>query len=202
MYFVSTREFANLPFGGSIDNIVEPQTKLAIGLRVYGTYSMKVTGPEELIVKLVGTQSLEANEDITDWVQEQMLKDFRDSVTERVMKGEIPVLGIAGKTEEIEKIVLEGAKEHLTAYGLEVAKFGNFTVSMKEADEATLKAMMKDVAYTEKAGLADTAVKLGLAEGLKKGGDAASTVGIGVGMGVGQEIAKGMTGKDKKAKKE
>ena len=36
IYFVSTREFPNLPFGGMIDNVVDPETSLAGGLRVFG----------------------------------------------------------------------------------------------------------------------------------------------------------------------
>lgn len=198
LYFVSTREFPNLTFGGSIDNVEDPKTKLAVGLRVYGTYSMKIANPETLILKIVGTQSIETNEDITNWAMEQIMKDFKDTVTEKVSKGEMPVLGIAGQVEEIEKLVVDGVKEHLGQYGVEVSKFGNITISMKEEDEQTLKTMMRDKAYTDQEGLADTAVKMGLAEGLKKGGDASSTVGVGVGMGVGQEIAKGMTKKDKK----
>jgi membrane protease subunit (stomatin/prohibitin family) len=34
LYFVSTREFANLPFGGMVDNVLDPETQLAVGLRV------------------------------------------------------------------------------------------------------------------------------------------------------------------------
>jgi membrane protease subunit (stomatin/prohibitin family) len=202
LYFVSTRQFTDIPFGGSVDNVEDPKTKLGVGLRVYGTYSIKASKPEDLIVNLVGTKGMESNDDVTNWVSEQIMKDFKDMVTEKVTKGELPVLGIAAQTEELEKLALEGVKEHLTEYGLAVAKFGNFTINMKEEDEATLKTMMRDKAYTESEGLADTAVKMGLAEGLKKGGDASSTVGVGVGMGVGQEIAKGMTKKDKSEKKE
>src|SRR5258708_31297898 len=45
LYFVSTREFANLPFGGMVDNVVDPETGLAIGLRVFGDYYLKSVAP-------------------------------------------------------------------------------------------------------------------------------------------------------------
>ncbi|MEO6991007.1 MAG: SPFH domain-containing protein, partial [Candidatus Baltobacteraceae bacterium] len=35
VYFVSTREFPDLPFGGLVDNVVDPDTSLAVGLRVF-----------------------------------------------------------------------------------------------------------------------------------------------------------------------
>src|SRR5712664_2808556 len=77
LYFISTREFPNLPFGGMVDNVVDPETGLAIGLRVFGEYSLKEAEPQSLIVNLVGTQNLSTNEQITDWIREQVLKVFR-----------------------------------------------------------------------------------------------------------------------------
>src|SRR6202011_2307977 len=53
IYFVSTREFPDLPFGGSVDNVVDPETTLAIGLRVFGEYSLKIIEPQSLILNLV-----------------------------------------------------------------------------------------------------------------------------------------------------
>src|SRR5260370_37530753 len=38
LYFVSTREFANLPFGGMWENAVDPESGLRTGLRVFGDY--------------------------------------------------------------------------------------------------------------------------------------------------------------------
>ena len=40
LYFVGTREFVSLPFGGPIDNIEDPETGLAVGLRVFGEYAL------------------------------------------------------------------------------------------------------------------------------------------------------------------
>ena len=54
LYFISTREFPNLPFGGMIDNVVDPETTLAVGLRVFGEYSLKAIEPQSLILNLVG----------------------------------------------------------------------------------------------------------------------------------------------------
>src|SRR3977135_4132861 len=35
IYSLATREFPNPPFGGSIDNVVDPETGIAVGLRVF-----------------------------------------------------------------------------------------------------------------------------------------------------------------------
>src|SRR3984893_4070423 len=85
IYFVSTREFPDLPFGGSIDNVVDPDTGLAVGLRVFGEYSLKIVEPQSLILTLVGTQNLQSNDDITDWMREQLLKTLRTDVTTHIV---------------------------------------------------------------------------------------------------------------------
>src|SRR2546423_9563340 len=61
LYFISTREFPNLPYGGSIDNVLDPQTNLGVDLRVVDEYWLKVIEPQSLIVNLLGTQTLSTN---------------------------------------------------------------------------------------------------------------------------------------------
>src|SRR5207237_10310230 len=102
IYFVSTREFPNLPFGGAIDNVVDPQTNFGVGLRVFGEYSLKVIEPQALIVNLVGTQNLSTNVQITDWMREQLLKTLRPDVVAHVVSHAWPPQEIAGETDEIE----------------------------------------------------------------------------------------------------
>src|SRR5438105_24522 len=53
LYFVLTREVPSLPFGGQVDNVADPETGLAVGLRVFGDYSLKVSDPTTLILNLV-----------------------------------------------------------------------------------------------------------------------------------------------------
>ena len=64
-----TREFVNLPFGGPIDNIEDPETGLAVGLRVFGEYALSVVDPATLILTLVGTRQV-CNDLVTDWTRD------------------------------------------------------------------------------------------------------------------------------------
>jgi membrane protease subunit (stomatin/prohibitin family) len=92
---------------------------------------------------------------------------------------------------------MDGAKENVLPYGVEVARLGNFTITLKEEDEAMLKNLMRDKAYAGQPGLADTAVKMGMAQGLSSGNAATSPaaagvsagVGAGMGMAMGKQIA-------------
>jgi membrane protease subunit (stomatin/prohibitin family) len=189
LYFVSTREFPNLPFGGMVDNVVDPETQLAVGLRVFGDYSLKVVAPEKLIVNLVGTRELLSNDQITDWMRDQLLKVFRQEVVSHINASAWPILGIAAHNAEIEDEVISGSGVVLSDYGLQVARMGNFVISIKPDDEEALKKYRRDVQYTKLAGsfqaaAAGEAVE-GIGEGAAKGGGAGGAAVIGAGLGLG-----------------
>jgi membrane protease subunit (stomatin/prohibitin family) len=193
LYFISTREFPNLPFGGSVDNVVDPDTNLAVGLRVFGEYSLKAVEPQSLILQLVGTQNLQTNDQITDWMREQVLKVFRTDVVSHIVSQGWPILGIASHNEEIEAETLKNVQGFVQSYGLQIVRMGNFTISIKEEDEETLKNFRRDVSYTRLAGgfqqYAAGEAMLGVGQGAAEGGGALPPALLGVGLGMGQNIA-------------
>jgi membrane protease subunit (stomatin/prohibitin family) len=193
LYFISTREFPNLPFGGSVDNVVDPDTNLAVGLRVFGEYSLKAVEPQSLILQLVGTQNLQTNDQITDWMREQVLKAFRTDVVSHIVSQGWPILGIASHNEEIEAETLKNVQGFVQTYGLQIVRMGNFTISIKEEDEETLKNFRRDVSYTRLAGgfqqYAAGEAMLGVGQGAAEGGGALPPALLGVGLGMGQNIA-------------
>ncbi|MGH7882507.1 MAG: double zinc ribbon domain-containing protein, partial [Candidatus Dormibacteraceae bacterium] len=177
--------------------VVDPETQLAIGLRVFGDYSLKVAEPQALILNLVGTQQLSSNQQITDWMRDQLLKVFRTAVVNHINSG-WPILGIAAKTGELEQETLSLVQAQVTTYGIQIMRMGNFTISIKEEDEATLKNYRKDIQYTRLAGGfqqygAGEALK-GIGEGSAKGGGEASPAVLGIGMGLGQMVSGQATG--------
>jgi len=187
LYFVSTREFANLPFGGMVDNVVDPETGLAIGLRVFGDYSLKVVAPDRLIVNLVGTQNFQSNAQITDWMRDQLLKVFRTDVVTHITNERWPILGIASQNAQIEQETLAAAAKVLESYGISVARMGNFVISIKPEDEETLKKYRRDVQYTKLAGSFQSAAAgeaiEGIGEGAAKGGEGSAPAVV-AGMGL------------------
>ena len=191
LYFVGTREFVSLPFGGPIDNIEDPETGLAVGLRVYGEYALTVSDPAAMILKLVGTRQA-SNELITDWAREQILKALRTSVVRKLTAERWPVLGIAARTADIEAALVADVQAPLTPYGLTVTRLGNVTISLKPEDEQTLKGLRKDAAYTRLAGgfreYGVGAALKGIGEGAAAGGGN-GVAALGVGMGLGGIVA-------------
>jgi membrane protease subunit (stomatin/prohibitin family) len=197
LYFVSTREFPNLPFGGMVDNVVDPETGLAVGLRVFGDYSLKVVAPDRLIVNLVGTQDLRSNEQITDWMRDQLLKVFRTDVVAHITNERWPILGIASQNAVIEQETLAAAAKVLDGYGISVARMGNFVISIRPEDEETLKKYRRDVQYTKLAGsfqgaAAGEAME-GIGEGAAKGGEGSAPAVI-AGMGLAGTVLSAAAG--------
>jgi membrane protease subunit (stomatin/prohibitin family) len=193
IYFISTREFPNLPFGGVIDNVVDPETGLAVGLRVFGEYSLRAVEPQSLILNLVGTQNIQTNDQITDWMREQLLKVLRTDVTSHIVSQNWPILGIAAHTDEIEQATLARVQGFINSYGLQIVRLGNFTISIKEEDEEALKRYRRDVQYTKLAGgyqqYSVGQALQGVGEGAAQGGGAANPAILGIGLGLGQTVA-------------
>jgi membrane protease subunit (stomatin/prohibitin family) len=191
LYFIGTREFVSLPFGGPIDNIEDPETGLAVGLRVFGEYALKVVDPATLILTLVGTRQA-SNDLVTDWTREQILKALRTGVVRKLTAEKWPVLGIAGRTAEIEAALLADVQAALTPYGVQITRLGNVTISLTPEDEQTLKGLRKDSAYTRLAGgfreYGVGAALKGIGEGAAAGGGN-GTAALGVGMGLGGLVA-------------
>ena len=186
LYFVGTREFVSLPFGGPIDNIEDPETGLAVGLRVYGEYAMSVSDPATMILKLVGTRQA-SNELITDWAREQILKALRTSVVKKLTAEKWPVLGLAARTDAVEAALIADVQAPLAPYGIKITRLGNMTISLSPEDEQTLKGLRKDAAYTRLAGgfreYGVGAALKGIGEGAAAGGGGAAALGVGMGLG-------------------
>jgi len=190
LYFISTREFPDLRFGGRIDDVQDPQTGLVVALRVFGEYSAKIVDGSALITKLTGTVNVTDNSSITDWIAEQLLKVMRTDVTANIVRNGWPILGLAAYVPQMEQAILQGAGEQLATYGLAVARMGNFTVSLSDEDEETLKGLAKDTAYSRLAGgfqqYAAGELQLGAGQGMAKGGGGTGGAFVAAGLGLGQ----------------
>lgn len=191
LYFIGKREFVNLPFGGPVDNIEDPETGLAVGLRVFGEYALMVSDPATLILKFVGTRQA-SNDLITDWAREQILKALRTSLVKKLTAEKWSVLGLAARTSDIETALLTDVQAPLAPYGVSITRLGNVTISLRPEDEQTLKGLRKDAAYTRLAGSfrdygVGAALK-GIGEGAAAGGGGGAAA-LGVGMGLAGVVA-------------
>jgi membrane protease subunit (stomatin/prohibitin family) len=152
IYFVGTREFPNNRFGGRLDEVQDPQTGLIVTLRTFGEYALRVNDPTKLILNLVGTVDVTNNQAITGWVTQQLLKVTRTTVTTQLMSGTWPILGLSMHSPEIESQSLEASNHELADYGITLTRLGNVDVNLDDDDNARLKKLAGDTAYSRLAG--------------------------------------------------
>src|SRR5579875_2033487 len=190
LYFVGTREYPGFTFGGRIDDVQDPQTGLIVTLRVFGDYSLQVQDPAALITNLVGTVDVTDNEKVAGWVSDQLLKVMRTEVTTQIVRNSWPILGLSAYTPDLEKAVLQAANGQLVTYGVALVRMGNFDINLSESDEAQLKGLAKDTAYTRLAG----GFNRYAAGEMAKGGGGDSGAFIAAGMGLGGQLASGAAG--------
>jgi membrane protease subunit (stomatin/prohibitin family) len=198
LYFVGTREYPGFTFGGRVDDVQDPQTGMILTLRVFGDYSLQVRDPAALITNLVGTVDVTDNEKIAGWVSDQLLKVMRTEVTTQIVRHSWPILGLSAYTPDLEKAVLLAANNQLLTYGVDLVRMGNFDVNLSESDEAQLKTLAKDTAYSRLAGgfnrYAMGEMAIGAGEGMAKGGGGDSGAFIAAGVGLGGQLAGGVAG--------
>jgi membrane protease subunit (stomatin/prohibitin family) len=192
IYFVGTREFPNIKFGGRLDEVQDPQTGLIVTLRAFGEYAMHVVDPARLILNLVGTVDVTNNEAVTSWVTQQLLKCTRSGVTSQLMSGAWQILGLSMHRSEIEQGTLEESNNELAAYGIAITRLGNLDINLDEDDNARLKKLAGDTAYSRLAGgylqAAQAEMMQGAGQGMAQGGAAVSPIFLGAGLGLGQNM--------------
>jgi membrane protease subunit (stomatin/prohibitin family) len=188
IYFVGTREFPNNRFGGRLDEVQDPVSGLIVTLRTFGEYSLRVNDPNKLILNLVGTVNVTDNQAITTWVTQQLLKVTRTTVTTQLMSGAWPILGLSMHSPEIEAQSLEAANRELDTYGITLTRLGNVDINLDDDDNARLKKLAGDTAYSRLAGgflqAAQAEALQGAGEGMAKGGEGVGPMFMGVGMGM------------------
>ena len=193
LYFVGTREYTGNMFGGRIDDVQDPQTGMIVTLRVFGDYSMQVKDPVALITNLVGTVDVANNDAITGWMSDQLLKVMRTHMTLQIVRNGWPILGLSAYTPDIEEEVMAKGNQQLASYGVAIIRMGNFDINLSEQDEAQLKTLAKDTAYSRLAGsfqqYAAGEAALGAGQGMAKGGAGVSGAFLAAGLGIGGQAA-------------
>jgi membrane protease subunit (stomatin/prohibitin family) len=194
LFFVGTREYTDQTFGGRVDDVQDPQTGMIVTLRVFGNYSLKVADAAKLVTNLTGTVDVTDNDAITSWIAQQLLKVMRTEVTTEIVRNGWPILGLSAYTPQLEQTVLASGNAQLVDYGLSLVRMGNFDVNLSDDDEAQLKALAKDTAYSRLAGgfqqYASGEAMLGAGQGMARGGAGTGPAFIATGMGVGQQVTQ------------
>ncbi|HUJ63463.1 MAG TPA: SPFH domain-containing protein [Kofleriaceae bacterium] len=196
VFFVTTREMPSIKFGTSIGDVQDPQTQLRVRLMVYGEFSAKIMDPPKLLIGLSG-QRANDNDGFLGWFKSQVQKVMKDGIAELIVKQNWPLMKVTSGayTEEIEQTTLGAVRKDIEPYGVEIMRFGDFSITMDQNDKERLDKLVDRIAYVTGMGnapggmaayqqLAQAEMMMGAAEGMKQGGDAGGAFqGAGVGLG-------------------
>jgi membrane protease subunit (stomatin/prohibitin family) len=118
---------------------------------------------------------------------------MKDGIAELIVKENWPLMKVTsgGYTDEIEATTLTNVRRNIEPYGVEIIRFGDFSISMDQADKERLDKLVERLAYISATGgmagyqqLAQAEMMMGAAEGMKRGGDGGGAFqGAGIGMG-------------------
>ncbi|MGW5515248.1 SPFH domain-containing protein [Nocardia africana] len=198
LYFVSTREFAGVKFGGRLDDIVDPASEQVVTLRVFGEFALAVRDPAQLITSLVGTTDLTDPAGVQAWCADLLLKSMKMTVSHGISQGDWQVLGLSAQLQSIESAVVRQTNLTLYEYGMRISRMGNFDITLAPEDAERLKRLAKDVTYIRLAGdfqrYAAGEMALGAGQGMAhshggggEGGFLGAALGLNAIAGMGQQ---------------
>ena len=179
LYFVSSREFANNKFGGSMGEVEDPGTGEVIRCGVFGEFVFKVVDPAKLILNLVGTQSdhqqrLHHRRDQGPAHQDPARHRLRQDEGRAVVAARRDLRHVHARVREDDR---RRGHRLPRAVRPEITRIEDFLVNMDEADRQRLLDIKDRMAKMRLAGdprymaAAQTEAMFGAAEGMEQGGD-------------------------------
>jgi hypothetical protein len=191
IFFVKTHEISDMKFGGRIGELEDPKTGLVAETMVHGSFAYQVRDPERLIVRLAGMHGAD-NAAFQGWFKQLVLKVIRDRCAELVVKKDWPLLKVTSGayTEEIEEEVIKSMAPHVSSYGIQIARIGNFVLDIDADAKKEIREFSKKMAFIRGAGgmqgyqqFAMAEAMLGAGQGMSQGGGSGGGEGGGTGGG-------------------
>jgi membrane protease subunit (stomatin/prohibitin family) len=196
-YFVTIRELPGIKFGTSVGDAMDPQTGLRVRLMVHGEFSAKVIDPPKFVMGLAG-QRATTNDLCVNWFKSLIQKTIKENIAGLIVKQNWPMMKVTSGayTDEIEQETLKNLHGQVDNYGVEIIRFGDYTITMDPADRDRLDKLVERAAYINMSGgmagyqqLAQAEMMMGAAEGMKQGGGGGSQAFAGAGIGMGFAMA-------------
>ncbi|HEY5540786.1 MAG TPA: SPFH domain-containing protein, partial [Coriobacteriia bacterium] len=192
LYFVSTRDFPNNRFGGSMGQVADPDTKLAVSMGVHGQFAFEIFDAGKLIMNFIGTQGIQTNDEIIAALREQILKHARSILNGQIRSQQWDVTRITDGSVnvEFEPAIVAEVNGDIDSYGMRVTKLQDFIAQITDESWSTYQEITKRRANMQLAAdptwgtMAQGELMLGAAQGLKSGtGGAGGTAGTLAGAG-------------------
>lgn len=194
IYFINKTEIPNLKWGTkSPIQLQDPVYKLAIPIRAFGAYSIKVKDTRSLLMAAIGTWQAYTTDSIGAALRDMIiLPKLQDLISEFMIKQNVTILKMAAYYDEIGAAGKAKISEEFTTFGIELVRFAVESVNFPEDDPSVqkLKKALADKAEIDILGddyktkrTFDTMEKAADNEGMAGG-----AMGAGMGFGMGNQM--------------
>ncbi len=199
VYFVNKAAHLDVKWGTTNPiPLLDPVYKVALPVRGFGQFGVRVTDSRSLFVQLSSTRQ----EFTTDMLAEQfrgaLMTRIKDYVAESMLKQKITLLEVSAHLEELSEALKGKLSADFRPYGVEIVNFFISSIDVPEDDESVkrLKKALADRAELDimgdKYGQKRTFDVLEKAAGNEGTGGAG--VGLGMGLGAGAGLGNLMAG--------
>ncbi len=199
VYYINMTEIPNLKWGTKQPvQFLDPIYQIAIPLRAFGSYSIRVQDPKGLLIMAVGTWQAFTTEAIGSALRDMViLPRLQDLLTETMLKQNISILKVAAYYEEIGVAGRAKMVDEFASFGLELVRFAVESVNFPEEDESVkrLKKALADKAEINIIGSDDYKMKRTfdtMEKAASGNGMAGGMMGAGMGVGMGQMMGQMM----------
>ena len=141
IYFVNKTEIPNLKWGTKIPfQLQDPVYNLAIPIRAFGAYSIKVKDTRSLLMAAIGTWQAYTTDAIGAALKDMIiLPKLQDLISEFMIKQNITILKMAAYYDEIGVAGKAKISEEFTTFGIELVRFAIESVNFPEDDPSVQK---------------------------------------------------------------
>ena len=204
LYFINAGLEVQEKFGGELGQLTDPVTGLMCEAMVYGDMTVTVTNAEILIKKLAGTDPAKhTGNKFLSIFKSKILAHLSDAVGELGEKNGWSLNKVLSPHYKLElsEALIEQLKPVLTdKYGISVASFGNFKISIAKEDMDKLNEKNTAIADDQRRmqmaqnpafmAVAQAEMMRNAGKGMAKGGEGAGMAMGGLGMGMGMGMAQ------------
>lgn len=116
VYFVSTRQNLDLPFGTKNAIVKNDETFNLVRLRSFGKYSMRIIDPVLFLKEFIGTRNITVVKDITEYIKSVIL----ESVTSAILAEDCSVIELPTKCRGLSKIAMDYSNITTGSFGVRI----------------------------------------------------------------------------------
>jgi membrane protease subunit (stomatin/prohibitin family) len=150
VYYINKSEVPNLKWGTKHPvQLLDPVYHIAIPVRAFGNYSIRIEDARSLLMMAIGTWSAYTSEAVGEALRDQIiLPKFQDLLSETIIKQNLSILKISAFLDEIGISAKIKISEDFASFGIELVRFAIESINVPEEDESVkrLKKALADKA--------------------------------------------------------